>query len=101
MEVEIIKQCNPPITEQQRDALVRLLSATGDSIDEIALRAKQVVRHHTYGTIAFEHWITREEEEQDEIKARFDCRFCGTVWWGRPGSKCPSCFEVKHSEGIN
>lgn len=92
-EVEIAKACNPPFTPQQRDALVRLLNGTGWTLEEITDRAKAVIARHTFGSIAFEHWKTEEEESVQEVKARFQCSYCDTEWWGLPGSRCPVCFD--------
>lgn len=93
-EVEIAKACNPPFTDQQRDALVRLIAGEGWTLEEIAERGRALIRRHTFGSIAFEHWKTNEEEASQEIKARFQCSYCGTEWWGLGGSQCPTCFDT-------
>ena len=92
-EVEIAKACNPPFTQQQKDALVRLIHGEGWGEAEIVRRARAVIRRHTFGSIAFEHWKTDDEEAASEIKARFQCSYCGTEWWGLGGSNCPTCFD--------
>ena len=91
-EVEIAKAVNPPFTVQQRDALVRLIHGEGWTLEEIAKRGKALIARHTFGSIAFEHWKTDDEEAAEEIKAKFNCSYCGTEWWGLGGSLCPTCF---------
>lgn len=77
------------MTDQQIDALIRLLSATGKTIDEIAEMGKRVVRKTTYGNIDFEHWM---DEQPQKVTARGECAYCSTEWWGAPDMKCPNCF---------
>ena len=92
-EVEVAKACNPALTPQQRDALIRLLNGTGWTVQHIARRGRDLIGRHTFGSIAFEHWKTNDEEAVEQIKARFQCSYCSTEWWGLSGSKCPTCFD--------
>ena len=50
-EVEMVKMINPPATDQQREALMRLLSATGRPIEEIARMGRSVVTKPTFGKL--------------------------------------------------
>jgi hypothetical protein len=54
--VEVAKMLNPPLTVQQRTALMLLLSATGLPLDELSRVGQRVIEKTTYGNIAFEHW---------------------------------------------
>lgn len=88
VQVEMTKQLARPISDKERNVLMRLLADTGETISEIRERAKRLLRRITYGNIAFEHWMA----EEDTIKAKWNCSYCGTEWWGPAGSKCPDCF---------
>ncbi len=55
LEVEGTKQI-APLTDQQREILMRHLAGTGLPIDEIARVGARVAEKTTYGNIAFEHW---------------------------------------------
>jgi len=85
------KQLPRPLTDQERNVLMRLLADTGETIEEIKARAKRVLRRYTYGNIAFEHWMA----EQETVKMKADCNYCGAEWWGPPGTRCPTCFPEK------
>lgn len=89
LQVEMAKQLSRPLSDQERNVLMRLLADTGDSIEAIKQRARMLLTRKTFGNIAFEHWMT---DEVSDIKGRFDCSYCGTEWWGPPKSKCPTCF---------
>jgi hypothetical protein len=52
----MVKMINPPLTDQQREALMRLLHDTGLNIATIAEMGRKVIGKTTYGNIAFEHW---------------------------------------------
>ena len=66
-EVELVKMLNPPLTPQQRHALMLMLSDW--SMDEIIRTAKEVMKQTTFGNIAFEYWHAAHHELPD-IKAR-------------------------------
>ena len=55
LEVEAAKQI-APLTDQQREVLMRMLHGTGLPIDELARVGSRVAEKTTYGNIAFEHW---------------------------------------------
>lgn len=55
LEVEAAKQI-APLTDQQREVLMRMLHGTGLPIAEIARVGTRVAEKTTYGNIAFEHW---------------------------------------------
>ena len=61
VQVEILKQLPRPINDEERNALMRCLADTGESIGDINKRAQRLVRRPTYGNIAFEHWMIEEE----------------------------------------
>lgn len=85
---------NPPLTAQQRTALMLLLSDTGLPVEEIARMGKGVMTRTTYGNIAFEHWMAeRDEDPLPEIKR---CPKCRNEWnWRKTGqSLCPTCYPI-------
>ena len=93
LEVELVKMLNPPLTPQQRHALMLMLSGTGKTLGEIAEMGKRVIGKKTFGGIAFEHWVSEEDVEISKAKGK--CSYCGREWWGVPGAKCPSCFSTR------
>jgi rubrerythrin len=88
------KQLARPLTDQERNVLMRLLADTGESISEIKERAMRVIRRYTYGNIALEHWMI----EDDGPKVKGDCRYCGSEWWGTAEQKCPVCYPKKTAD---
>ncbi len=90
-EVEIAKISANPLTDQQREALVRLLHGTGKSIAEIAEMGRRVVERNTFGRMAFDCWV-EQPAEVPKISIHLDCIYCGAEWWGPPGTRCPNCF---------
>lgn len=95
-EVELVKMLNPPLTSQQRHALMLMLSNTGKSIEEIAELGRKVMERKTYNTIAFEHWVGDDVELP---KVELGCKYCGTKWWGKPNTKCPKCYSLEYANG--
>lgn len=69
LEVEAAKQLPNPLTDQQREVLMRLLAGLGVSIERLREMGQSVVRRSTYGTLAFEHWIAGEVLTKDELEA--------------------------------
>ena len=88
VQVEMAKQLPRPLTDQERNVLMRLLADSNESIEKIKDRARRVMRRYTYGNIAFEHWM--QEDEGPKVKG--DCIYCGSEWWGPVDQKCPKCF---------
>ena len=88
VQVEMAKQLPRPITDQERNVLMRLLADSNESIEKIKERARRVMRRYTYGNIAYEHWM--QEDEGPKVKG--DCIYCGAEWWGPVGMRCPTCF---------
>lgn len=91
LQVEMAKQLARPLTDQERNVLMRLLHGTGESIDQLKDRARGLLVRNTFGNIAFEHWVT----EPETVKVKGDCVYCGSEWWGPPGMKCPTCYSSK------
>jgi hypothetical protein len=58
----MVKEIKPPLTDQQREALMRLLHGMGLPLEEIARMGAVVAGETTYGTIAFEHWKAARKE---------------------------------------
>ena len=76
-EVEMVKMINPPATDQQREALMRLLSATGRPIEEIARMGRSVVTKPTFGNIAFEHWELEDDRPRlNRVPEKEPDRYC-------------------------
>lgn len=98
LEVELVKQCQPPVTDQQRLALVRMLDGTGKSLDEIAEMGKKVVAMNTFGRTAFEYWV--DEGKVEKITVKSECSFCMSEWWGPPDMKCPKCFPKDERKSV-
>jgi hypothetical protein len=57
-EVEVSKQVRPPLTDQQRLSLILDLAGLSLPISRLREMAESVKIKPTYGTIAFEHWIS-------------------------------------------
>jgi hypothetical protein len=77
LEVEATKQITPPLTDQQREVLMRLLNDTGLPVAEIAKIGRKVIEKTTYGNIAWEHWrVEIEARPKDRMPAREPDRFC-------------------------
>lgn len=91
LQLEMVKQLARPLTDQERNVLMRLLHGTGETIEELKERAKKLLVRHTFGNIAFEHWMM----EPETAKVKGDCIYCGAQWWGPPGMKCPTCYPEK------
>jgi hypothetical protein len=90
-QVEAIKQMNPPMTDPQRDALIRILCASDWPVHEIAMRGMRVAQGNTFNRLAYEFWCDHPEETL-KVTVRGDCIYCGAEWWGPVGMKCPTCF---------
>ena len=57
LETELSKQLKPPLTNQQREQLVRDLLTLGESEAQLRKRSLSVKCKETYGTIGFQHWV--------------------------------------------
>jgi hypothetical protein len=88
-QVEAAKQITPPLSDPQRDALVRLLCGSDWTVREIAIRGTALLRQNTFNRIAYEFWCDMPEQK---VTVRADCIYCGSEWWGPVGMKCPTCF---------
>jgi predicted Zn-ribbon and HTH transcriptional regulator len=97
LEVELVKMLNPPLTPQQRHALMLLLADTGKSVEEIADLGRKVMERKTFNTLAFEHWT--DEADVELPKAKLGCVYCGTEYWGRPNTRCPKCYSIEYARG--